>query len=155
MHHFERVPLSQCWEEIDHVLKTEHWPEVGHFKDQPIDMDWIRYRVLEANGHLFCFTIRSMINEEFKKSELIGYAFYILDHHLHYQMVNVASQDILYVRKPYRGIGRPFINWCDNQMKNEGATTVIQHVKPYFNWSHILTEEMGYEAAELIFTRRL
>jgi GNAT superfamily N-acetyltransferase len=151
---FQRETLANCMAEIQPVLRHEHWEEVGHFKDQPIDMEWDRYAQIESLGKLRCFTIRSPLNEEFKESVLMGYAFYLVDFHLHYKTIKVANQDILYVRKKYRGIGKGFLSWCDEQLKNEGVTTVTQHIKPYFDWGH-MAESLGYELAEKIYTRRL
>lgn len=154
MHMFELVPVQACFEEIDKILKEEHWPEIGHFKDQPIDMDWGKYFEIQALDKLRCFTIRAPLNESFDIAPIIGYAFYIVDFHLHYKTIKVASQDILYVRKPYRGIGRGFIDWCDHQLKKDGVITVTQHIKPYFDWSP-MAESLDYEKAELIYARRL
>jgi hypothetical protein len=146
--------LSQCQEEIKPILRNEHWEEVGHYKDIPIDMQWDKYQMLQDAGKLRCFTIRAPLNEEHKETVLIGYAFFIVDYHLHYKHTMVASQDILYVRKPYRGIGKSFLNWCDEQLGLEGVVTVTHHIKPWFDWSS-MAEKLGYEKAETIYSRRI
>lgn len=151
---FSLEKLEDCMEEIKPILRHEHWEEVGHYKDIPIDMQWDKYKTIQEMGKLRCFTIRSPLNEEFKETVLMGYAFYIVDKHLHYKETTVANQDILYVRKPYRGIGKSFIAWCDEQLKNEGVVTVTQHIKPWFDWGH-MAEKLGYEKAETIWSRRL
>lgn len=154
MSEFKREKLMECQAEIQPILRHEHWEEVGHFKDIPIDMDWERYYKIEALGLLRCFVIRTPINEEFKESMIIGYAFYIVGKHMHYKNTLVAAQDILYVRKPHRGIGKEFLKWCDEQLKAEGVVTVTQHIKPWFDWGH-MAEKLGYEKAETIWARRL
>lgn len=141
-------------EEIKPVLRHEHWEEVGHYKDIPIDMEWDRYLAIEAASKLRCYTIRSFLNEEFKEQVLMGYAFFIVDKHLHYKNTLVASQDILYVRKPYRGIGKSFLIWCDEQLKTEGVVTVTHHAKPWFEYGNLF-QKLGYEKAETIWSRRL
>jgi hypothetical protein len=151
---FKREKLSECQAEIQPILLHEHWEEVGHYKDIPIDMQWEKYALIEQMGKLRCYTIRAPLNEEFKETILQGYAFFIVDHHLHYKHTVVASQDILYVRKPYRGIGKMFLSWCDDQLKAESVNTVTQHIKPWFDWSP-MAEKLGYEKAETIYTRRL
>lgn len=154
MSQYQRETLKQCQAEIDTVLKAEHWPEVGHYKDIPIDMQWDKYQALEQMGKLRCYTVRAFVNQEFKETILQGYAFYLVDKHLHYKNTTVAGQDILYIRAPYRGSGRMFIDWCDEQLKAEGVTTVTQHLKPWFDWGP-MAESLGYELAEKIYTRRL
>lgn len=151
---FQAETLSDCRADIQPVLRNEHWEEVGHYKDIPIDMEWEKYAALEKMGKLMCFTIRGPLNEEFKETVLQGYAFFIVDKHLHYKNTIVASQDILYVRKPYRGIGKTFLAWCDDQLKNEGVVTVTHHAKPWFNYGELF-EKLGYEKAETLWSRRL
>lgn len=151
---FARENLSECQAEIQPVLRNEHWEEVGHYRDIPIDMNWEAYARIEKAGALRCFTVRSPLNEEFNETHLLGYAFFIVDRHLHYKNTLVANQDILFVRKPYRGVGRKFLKWCDLELEREGVTTVTHHIKPWFDWSH-MAEELGYEKAETIYTRRL
>jgi GNAT superfamily N-acetyltransferase len=152
--HFQRETLNQCMAEIQPVLRHEHWEEVGHYKDIPIDMSWERYQTLESLGKLRCFTIRAPLNQEFSETVLQGYAFFLVDKHLHYKHTTVAAQDILYVRKPYRGVGKQFLSWCDEQLRLEGVTTVTHHAKPWFNYGDLF-EKLGYEKAETIWARRL
>lgn len=154
MSQFNREMLADCMEEIKPILRHEHWEEVGHYRDIPIDMEWDKYKQLEAAGVLRCYVIRSPVNEEFKESLIVGYAFFFVNKHLHYKHTTVASQDILYVRKPYRGIGKSFLEWCDNHLKDEGVITVTHHIKPWFDWSS-MAEKLGYEKAETIYSRRI
>lgn len=154
MPQFRLEHLSECKNDIQPVLRNEHWEEVGHYKDIPIDMQWDKYAFLQANGKLRCFTIRDFLNEEMKDTVLMGYAFFIVDKHLHYKETLVGSQDILYVRKPYRGIGKEFLKWCDEELKKEGVITVTHHAKPWFEYGNLF-KDMGYEKAETIWSRRL
>lgn len=151
---FNRETLIECQSEIQPILRNEHWEEVGHYDDIPIDMQWDKYAALESMGKLRCYTIREPLNEEFNETVLKGYAFFIVDNHLHYKSTIVASQDILYVRRPYRGIGRAFLSWCDEQLKREGVVTVTHHAKPWFEYGQLF-EKLGYEKAETIWARRL
>jgi hypothetical protein len=152
---FKRETLAECQKEIQPVLRHEHWEEVGHYRDIPIDMQWDKYEMLEEAGKLRCYTIRDVANEEFQETVLIGYAFFIVDQHLHYKNTLVASQDILYVRKPYRGgTGKHFLKWCDEDLKKEGVVTVTHHAKTYFEYGNLF-KDLGYEQAEIIWARRL
>lgn len=154
MYQYELVNVKDYWEQVDVILRKEHWPELGHYKDIPIHMEWGRYFAMQENGNLRCYIVKSPTNEEFKTYELIGYAFYIVDTHLHYRTTKVAMQDVLYIRKPHRGFGRDFINWCDQRLKEDGVVTVCHHVKPWYDFGGML-EKLGYERAETIWSRRL
>lgn len=151
---FARESLDECRDEIIPILRNEHWEEVGHYKDIPIDMQWETYARLEEMGKLRCYTVRGVTNEAHEGTVLMGYAFFVVDNHLHYKNTLVAAQDILYVRKPYRGIGRSFLSWCEARLIEEKVVTVTQHIKPWFNWGP-MAEELGYEVAETIYTKRL
>jgi hypothetical protein len=154
VYQYNEEKLADCMEEIKPILRFEHWEEVGHYKDIPIDMEWDKYKLLEQNGKLKIYTIRSPINEEFKESIMIGYAFFLVDFHLHYKDTIVANQDILYVRKMYRGIGKDFLKWCDDKLKLQGVVTITHHAKPWFDYGNLF-EDMGYEKAETIWARRV
>lgn len=154
MSQFQRETLKECQSEIQPVLRNEHWEEVGHYKDIPIDMEWSRYKQIEDAGKLRCYTYREVVNQEFNSTILLGYAFYLVDKHLHYKNTLVATQDILYIRKPHRGRGEEFLAWTHAQLKSEKVVTVTQHIKPWFDWSP-MAQRLGYEKAETIWSRRL
>ncbi len=137
---FQLEHLNECKNEIAPILRNEHWEEVGHYRDIPIDMKWDTYDLLQKGNKLRCFTVRQVLNQEFNEHILAGYAFFIVDNHLH--------------RKPYRGIGKEFLSWCDEQLKNEGVVTVTHHTKPWFNYGNLF-EALGYEKSETIWSRRL
>ncbi len=144
---FAQEKLAECKDDVWPVLRDEHWEETGDFDDLPYDMDWEIYAALEKVGILKCYTIRG------NSGHLEGYVFFLVAKHLHHRHTLCASADILYVRKPFRGIGREFLTWCDEQLKNEGATMVMHHLKPFFNYG-TLYEKMGYEKAETLMIRR-
>lgn len=154
MPQFSLENINECVKDIQPILRNEHWEEVGHYDDIPIDMQWDKYSMLQELGKIRCFTIREFINEEFNETILQGYAIFFVDKHLHYKHTLTATQDILYVRKPFRGIGKSFLAWCDAQLKSEGVVTVTHHAKPWFNYGELF-EKLGYEKAETIWARRL
>lgn len=154
MSQFKRETLEACRTEIQPILRNEHWEEVGHYRDIPIAMEWSKYEMLQQAEKLRIYTVRDFLNESYTETILQGYAFFLVDKHLHYKDTLVANQDILYVRKPYRGIGKLFLAWCDEQLKVEGVVTVTHHAKPWFNYGQLF-EKLGYEKAETIWTRRL
>lgn len=138
--------IDQVVNEIKPLIE-EHYLEIAKYQDIPLDPDWDLYKKLEEAGMLKIFTCRL-------DGELIGYAVYFVKGHIHYKSCLMAQQDILFIRKKYRGKGMIFIMWCDEQLKNMGIQLVMQHVKAEHNFGPML-ERIGYELMDLLYTRRL
>lgn len=147
MHTFARESIKDCIDEA-YPLLYEHWQSIAHYKDIELDPAVDEYINLEKAGIIRCFTVRT----EFRK--LIGYGVYFVRPNLHYRSSIQAVQDILYIDPHFRGIGKEFINWCDEQLRSEGVQCVYQHVKLAFDFGAML-KRLGYEAIETIYGRRL
>lgn len=129
-------------------LLVEHWKEVAHFPDIPLNPDFSMYKACERQGILRCYTAR-------KDGVLIGYAIFFVRPNAHYQTSLQANQDIVFISKEARGrTGMKLIQFCDEQLKAEGVQAVYQHVKVAHNFGPML-ERMGYELVDLIYARRL
>jgi hypothetical protein len=135
-------------EEIKPLIE-EHYHEIAKYKDIPLEPDWACYKAMETLGVLKIFTCR---DED--TNALIGYSIYFVRAHIHYKTCLTAQQDILFIRKEYRGKGMRFIKWCDEQLKAMGVQMTIHHVKAAHNFGPML-ERIGYELMDLIYTRRL
>ena len=146
---YAQEKYDEVIDEIKPLLEA-HYAEIAKHKDIPLSPDWALYKTLESIGALKIFTCRS----EHLDNSLIGYGIYFVKHHIHYSTCLVAQQDILFIRKDYRGKGMRFIGWCDDQLRAMGVQMTIQHVKATHNFGPML-ERMGYELMDLIYTRRL
>lgn len=144
---FALEQLRQVIEEIKPIIQ-EHYLEIAHYKDIPLMPDWESYQKLEEVGVLKIFTCRE------DNGALIGYGVYFIKHHLHYMTCLVAYQDILFIRKEFRGKGMKFIDWCDQYLKTLGVTMTVHHIKAAHNFGPAL-ERRGYELMDLIYTKRL
>lgn len=148
---FQLEALSPAFIEEVLPLLAAHKEEVAHYKDIELSPDWERYAKLSEAGALRIFTIRDC-------DSLVGYSWFFVSPNIHYKNSLQAHQDIIYLRKDYRGKGRgrDFILWCDEMLCAEGVEAVYQHVKakPELDFSPLL-EGIGYELVDKIWARRL
>lgn len=144
---FKRENVSDCFQEAMPLL-MEHWKEIAHYQDIPLEPDLSFYESAEKSGVLRTFTARG------DEGKLIGYAVYFVRHNAHYKSSLQAVQDIIYIQKNKRGMGGRFILWCDEQLRAEGVQAVYHHVKTAHNFGPML-ERFGYQLVDLIYARRL
>jgi GNAT superfamily N-acetyltransferase len=91
---FARESVADVMDEIRPLLE-QHWKEIAHYPDIPLDPDYGRYRTLETLGLLRIFTARH-------DGQLVGYAIYAVNFSLHYRNSRQAQQDVLFVLPAYR-----------------------------------------------------
>lgn len=144
---FHRETFSQVVDDIRPLL-LDHWKEIAHHRDIPLDPDYGAYARLWDSGRLVIFTVRD-------GQELIGYSIFFLGH-IHYKNSRIAVQDILFVKPERRGgLGYRFIRWCDEQLRDMGVQVVTHHVKiRVVDFSPIL-RRLGYELMDAVYTRSL
>ena len=144
---FGKEALNPAFFDEIKPLISEHWEEIAHFKDIPLDPDFDLYQKIQDSGNIRVFTVR-------EEDKLVGYALFFTKVNLHYKSSNQAVQDILFIHPDHRGCGAKFIIWCDEQLKAEGVQAVYQHMKAKHNFGEML-ERIGYELQDLIYVRRL
>lgn len=146
---FTKEKLTQSLVDELHPLMVEHYEEIAHYKDIQMGMDWDRYFKLYEAGALRVFIAREC------EGKAIGYAFYFVQNNLHYMTSRQANQDIIFITKQKRGFtGSRLIDFCDDQLRDEGCSVVYQHVKVNHNFGRML-ERKGYELIDLIYGKRL
>lgn len=144
---FQQEILSAIWDELIPLLK-EHWKEIAHYSDIPLDIDRATYERLEQAGAIRLYTLRD-------DRELVGYACFFINNHPHYKSSKQAQQDVIYISPKSRGgSGYWFIKECDSELRREGVQVVSHHVKAAHNFGPML-ERIGYTLQDLIYTRRL
>lgn len=133
-------------------LLTEHWREIAHYGDIPLDPDFEVYAAIARAGQLRVFTVRTVEPTQ----ELIGYAVFIVRPNPHYKGSVQAVQDVLFIRPSHRGgsMGYRFIRWCDQRLRAEGAQLSIHHVKSAHDFGPLLNR-LGYELVDFIYCKRL
>lgn len=136
------------WRELEPLMR-EHYRELAVDKDIPLCPDTERYEALEQADVLRGYTAR-------REGELIGYAAFFVQRHLHYATSVHASQDVLFLRQDYRrgGLGLRLIAYCERRLAAEGVDVVHHHAKPDTSLAGILARK-GYRLQDLIYSKRL
>lgn len=144
----QREPLGDCQEALVPLLH-EHYKEISHYPDIPLDPDWEAYARAERADALRVYTLRDF-------GALRGYASFFVNHSMHYRGSRQAVQDVIYLVPELRHlrIGWEFINWIDGQLRDEGVQVCYHHVKLAHNYGPTL-KALGYEAIESVWGRRL
>lgn len=142
-------PMYRVRDEIVPLL-NEHWHEIAHYKDIPLEPDWKGYEHLEDVGKLRIYTVRD------DGQRLVGYCVFIVTGHLHYSSSITAFQDILFLLPSHRGslVGANLIAFAEADLRKDGVQLVTQHVKKAFDFGPMLVR-MGYEAVETVYFKRL
>lgn len=141
---FDFEVLTQLQSEVEPLLR-EHWSEVALYQDKvPLRVDWARYAALEKQNAYVFFTAR-------RDGELVGYAGWFVNEHMHYLGHSVAMNDVIYLKPAARGrTGLGLIRHSEYVLKVLGVDRILWHLKPDHDWSKILTR-MGYTQEELIY----
>lgn len=128
-------------------LLFQHREEIDLFS-KPLEVDVPTYLSWEGADVSRLYTLRT------EEDELVGYALFVLFTHNHHRSRLHATQDVLFVKKEYRGNGLKFIKYCEDQLKKDGVETVHQCVPSCNDWSKVL-EFKGYKKLETIYVKDL
>lgn len=134
-----RVEHSSCFayrHEIDALL-FEHWHEVAKNKAlMVLAPDWERYKAIEDAGKLFTLYA-------FDGPELIGYSCNIIDNHMHYKGLTIASNDVLFIHPAARGTtGLKLMAATEARAKKLGAQLMLWHAKQDSSLAKVLDHKV-------------
>lgn len=147
---FQREAISHgLIDEMKPILER-HYKEIAAFQDIPLSPDYEKYIEIARSGSARAFTCRE------EDDQLIGYAIFFVNPNLHYSTSLQAVQDVIYIEKSQRGagVGKEFISFCDDQLREGGCQVVYHHVKDKHNFGQML-EKIGYSLVDHIYARRL
>jgi hypothetical protein len=135
------------------ALSEEHWHEVGHYRDMPLDVNWDMYLRLEATGALRVFSARAA-------HLLVGYALYLIGSALSYRTIVTAQCSTIYLHPDYRAgrLGMRFIKYTEGAIKEEfpdKRIIISQHCKVRRNFGPMLERLLGYELQDYVYTKAL
>ena len=128
------------------ALTRQHWNEI--VKDgRKLEIDWDLFEALQNSGSLRVYVAQ-------EDDEVLGYAAFVLQRHLHSKSCLVANNDAVFLRKDRRayGAGLQFLAYCDEQLRQEGVSMIFWHIKPARDFSGTL-EQLGYELHETIYAK--
>jgi GNAT superfamily N-acetyltransferase len=150
---YQQESLFDIVNEVDDLLRL-HYEELCLNRDKiKLDPMWDRYAELERSGNLVLFTVRD-------DKKLIGYSAFLVTKHLHYGMLTLAINDVLFLHPDYRSgrIGIKLIRMCESYFEDIKTPDVeikmVWHAK--FDTSlEKLLRSMNYTAEEISFGRIL
>lgn len=126
-----------------------HYEELCVTKDFPLSPDYDAYKRLADAGMLRCITVRA-------DEEVIGYAIFIIQPHLHYMTCKTAFEDIYYIRPDFRKgrVGIRLFKYAEEVLKGIGVNRIIMHTKIHMDNSKLF-EYLGYKWTDKLFTKIL
>lgn len=142
---FKEERFSEIKGELSPLLEKNN-EEIDLFHAPLIVSSYV-YEFMEEHNASALFTVRH-------DSKLVGYCLFWIYRHCHHFDQRHAKADVIYIMPEYRGIGREFIRYCDEQLKLK-AVHFVQHAVPQMNDWGILLERKGYQKIETIYSRRL
>jgi hypothetical protein len=146
---FAEETIAGCLDELK-VLTNAHWDEVRFdYGAMRVDPDWPKYMHLNSLGIIRLYTIRDW-------GQLIGYASFIVDDHLHFKGKKFAGNDTIYILPEYRNkftIPR-FMKYFESKLAKIGAD-VIQITTTKTNKHERFMKHSGYDMNQFISTKAL
>jgi hypothetical protein len=137
------------WAELMPLLER-HYLAISGFPDVALAPRRDIYATLQANGRLHVFTARTA------HGALVGYIAWIVDTHVHYASLLVASQDVLWIEPEHRSRrwGSDLITVSERALEVLGVRVFLQHSKVRHPIGAILTR-LGYEPMDTIYAKRI
>lgn len=145
---FSRVPIGTVVDQLQRLAEREY-EEVGQKDLDALNVDWARYRELDAAGKIATFIAR-------RDRAIVGYAVFVVQTHIHYQDALVAANSAVYVAPEARA-GRvvlKLLRYAEIGLKAQGVKKVYYHVKREKDFGRLL-EHLGYHDAERMFAKVL
>lgn len=139
-----RISIVQPIEYMHKIvsLMRDNWDETGFDFEFNPSADAYQ-KVVDCNA---MFVIAA-----FDGDDVIGYCTMIISPHLHNTDVIVASNDALFVAKPYRNgmtSGR-LIKAAEDEAKRRGANRVLWHTRAGTSFAAML-ERRGYQPSDIV-----
>ena len=86
---YARVPIARVVTQLQALAEREY-AEVGQKDLDALNVDWARYRELDAAGKIATFIAR-------RDRVIVGYAVFVVQTHIHYRNALVAANSAVYV----------------------------------------------------------
>lgn len=131
------------------ALVQQHWDEIVVDKTvRKLDPHWEFFQKMERIGGLVTLVARD------SEGVMLGYAVFLLSHHLHDRTMLTAHNDAVFLRKDRRvgGVGYRLLKFCDEQLPRFGVNMINWHVKTCTDFGPALIK-LGYKVHETIYTK--
>ena len=131
-------------------LFEEHYEEIARNKQiMKLKPNYKLYEALDATGWLFIYVAM-------QGDVCFGYSMNIMIHHLHYADLRIAQNDILFVKKEFRGgrLGLRLIKVTEDHAKSEGCKLMLWHAKENTALAKLLPK-LKYGVQEIMYSKEI
>ena len=131
-------------------LFEEHYEEIARNKQvMKLKPNWPSYHAVDKIGWLFIYL--AMQNDV-----CIGYSMNIMMHHLHYADLKVCQNDVLFVKKEFRGgrLGLRLLKVTEDHARSEGCKLMLWHAKENTALAKLLPK-LKYGVQEIMYSKEI
>ena len=132
------------------ILFEEHYEEIARNKQvMKLKPNWPLYDTMNATGWLFIYLAM-------QGDVCIGYSMNLMMHHLHYADLRVCQNDVLFIKKEFRGgrIGLRLMKVTEDYAKSLGCKVMLWHAKEDTTLAALLPR-LKYGVQDIIFSKEL
>ena len=131
-------------------LFEEHYEEIARNKQiMKLKPNYHLYEALNSTGWLFIYVAM-------QDDVCIGYSMNIMMHHLHYADLRIAQNDILFVKKEFRGgrLGLRLLKVTEDHARSEGCKLMLWHAKENTALAKLLPK-LKYGVQEIMYSKEI
>ena len=131
-------------------LFEEHYEEIARNKQvMKLKPNWQLYDQMNATGWLFIYIAM-------QDDVCIGYSMNIMMYHLHYADLRIAQNDVLFVKKEFRGgrLGLRLLKATEDYAKSEGCKLMLWHAKENTALDKLLPK-LKYGVQEIMYSKEI
>ena len=131
-------------------LFEEHYEEIARNKQiMKLKPNYKLYEALDSTGWLFIYVAM-------QDDVCIGYSMNIMMHHLHYADLRIAQNDILFVKKEFRGgrLGLRLLKVTEDHARSEGCKLMLWHAKENTALAKLLPK-LKYGVQEIMYSKEI
>ena len=139
--------ITEEFVEESRSLLEDHWEEIAMYKDKIVfDPDYDKYFQMDELAQLHIVTVRD-------EGVLVGYFISFVSPHPHYRNDLFASNDILFIKKEYRGstVAYRMFKFAKKELKSLGVSVMLISMKAEFPFEE-LCEGLGMDKHEITYS---
>ena len=131
-------------------LFEEHYEEIARNKQvMKLKPNWPSYHAVDKIGWLFIYLAM-------QDDVCIGYSMNIMMHHLHYADLRICQNDVLFVKKEFRGgrLGLRLLKVTEDHARSEGCKLMLWHAKEDTALAKLLPK-LKYGVQEIMYSKEI
>jgi GNAT superfamily N-acetyltransferase len=130
-------------------LIQANYEELCVTKEFPLLPDYDAYERIAKTGNITCIVCVD-------KDEVVGYAIFLIQPHLHYKTCLTAFEDIYYLKPEYRKgrTGIKMFKFAEDVLRSAGVNRIIFHTKIHLDNSKLF-EYLGYKHTDKLYSKIL